>query len=118
LLLGDHCLAVEQLRRHSAYFLPPVPRHLCLCRFCRLEIESPEHALLMCDGSPTLSAMRNQYITRVNTTFPGLIILPITHDNAVHALKRLIFQRDCIELVAKFVWDVLHLFEAEPILLP
>ncbi|PBK64645.1 hypothetical protein ARMSODRAFT_1053743 [Armillaria solidipes] len=118
LLLGDHCLAVEQLRRHSAYFLPPVPRHLRLCRFCHSEIESPEHALLTCEGSTTLSAMRNQYIGRVNIASPGLIVLPITHNNAVHALKRLIFQRDCIDLIAKFVWDVLHLFEAEPILLP
>ncbi len=62
--------------------------------------------------------MRKEYITRVNSTSPGLIVLPITHDNAINALKRLIFQNDCIDLIAKFVWDVLQLFEAEPILLP
>ncbi len=72
----------------------------------------------MCDVSSVLSSMRKEYITRVNTTSTGLISLPITHNDVINALKRLIFQNDCTDLIAKFVWDVLQLFEAEPILLP
>ncbi|KAF8987725.1 hypothetical protein BDZ89DRAFT_1202073, partial [Hymenopellis radicata] len=45
LLLSDHHLAVEQLRR-AARYVPSLPRDCRLCRFCQKAVETPEHAVL------------------------------------------------------------------------
>lgn len=46
-LLSTHQLAVEILR-YANHEYQPVGR---LCRFCRKEIETPEHALTTCESS-------------------------------------------------------------------
>ncbi|KAF8998486.1 hypothetical protein BDZ89DRAFT_1000036, partial [Hymenopellis radicata] len=53
LLLSDPPLALEQLRRADRYH-PFVPRDERLCRLCGSSIESPEHAILLCEGDPDL----------------------------------------------------------------
>src|ERR1700678_2318674 len=47
LLFSCHPLAREKLRQ-TEFRRPKIPRELRLCRFCRAEIESPEHALFEC----------------------------------------------------------------------
>jgi hypothetical protein len=50
LVLADHPLAVEQLRRASRYH-PPVPCDDRLCRLSKQHVETPEHVLVpaLCD---------------------------------------------------------------------
>ena len=60
LLLSDHPLAWEQLRRDTRYY-KRVPRHLRLCRFCRTALESPEHVLMSCEASDDLSSLRDRF---------------------------------------------------------
>jgi hypothetical protein len=51
LLLSDHVLAVELLRRQTRACPLPVLRHQRLCWLCRHAVETPEHALLLCQCS-------------------------------------------------------------------
>lgn len=49
LLLSDHRLALEELRRRGR-----PPRHNRLCRFCPIQVEDPPHALFHCPHPPLL----------------------------------------------------------------
>ncbi|KZV81442.1 hypothetical protein EXIGLDRAFT_572530, partial [Exidia glandulosa HHB12029] len=54
LLLSDHCLAIEMLRRPSRSRSLLTPRVLRLCRFCLADVEDPIHALFVCTASQDL----------------------------------------------------------------
>ncbi|KAF8180522.1 hypothetical protein K438DRAFT_1460333, partial [Mycena galopus ATCC 62051] len=57
LLLSSHCLALERLR-WVEFRCPRIDRDLRVCRFCKAEIESPEHALLECTAELELVRLR------------------------------------------------------------
>ncbi|KAK0421722.1 hypothetical protein EV421DRAFT_1724487 [Armillaria borealis] len=118
LILSDHCLAVEQLRRHGKYFLPFIPRENRLCRFCLEEIETPEHALLLCTGSNEVIDARSRSFLILRPLFPALPLSHVTAGNARWTLKKLNFTGPTIQLVAKFVWEILQIFGSTPIYLP
>ncbi|KAJ7081804.1 hypothetical protein B0H15DRAFT_994332 [Mycena belliarum] len=52
LLLSTHLLAVEILRYGDHAQPRENDRSKRVCRFCKIEVETPEHALLTCDASP------------------------------------------------------------------
>ncbi len=118
LILSDHCLAVEQLRRHGKYFLPCIPREDRLCRFCLEGIETPEHALLLCTGSNEVVESRLRSFLVLIPLFPTVPLSHITGGNARWILKKLIFTGPTIHLVANFVWEILQVFGSTPIYLP
>ncbi|KAJ6506240.1 hypothetical protein C8R47DRAFT_930663, partial [Mycena vitilis] len=60
LLLSSHCLALERLRWVESR-RPRIDRNLRVCRFCKAEIESPEHALLECTAEADLVALRDDF---------------------------------------------------------
>ncbi|KAI1795321.1 hypothetical protein LXA43DRAFT_1072063 [Ganoderma leucocontextum] len=91
LLVSDHKLAVEALRRVS----PQVPRHRRICRLCevRSAIESELHVLLECRNEQ-LCAIRDAFYARILPRLPKLprlvdstppLILP--DDNALLDLQ-------------------------------
>ncbi|KAJ7761224.1 hypothetical protein DFH07DRAFT_694742, partial [Mycena maculata] len=51
IMLSTHLLALERLR-YVDHAHPPVPRQERVCRFCKTEVESPEHAMFECQASP------------------------------------------------------------------
>ncbi|KAJ7223560.1 hypothetical protein GGX14DRAFT_532178 [Mycena pura] len=55
--LSTHLLALEILR-YVNHGNQPVPRSDRLCRFCRKEVESPEHALITCTSSDEVVQLR------------------------------------------------------------
>ncbi len=118
LILSDHCLAIEQLCRHRMYFLPWIPREDHLCRFCLEAIETPEHALLLCTGSDEVMESRSRSFLVLTPLFPSVPLSHITAGNARWILKKLIFTGPTINLVAKFVWEILQIFGSTPIYLP
>jgi hypothetical protein len=115
LLLADHPLAVEQLRRASRYHAP-VPYNLRLCRLCRLKVETPEHVLLLCTRSEALCDLRLEFqIALQRHNLP----LPFFHDhNAVTCLQKIVYNRSSIDIVAKFVYDALAIVEQTPLYRP
>lgn len=113
ILLSDHCLALERLRRVH----PIIPRQLRLCRFCKMAIESPEHALLECIGSSSLTELRNIFASKIVVEFPSLPLIDL-HFSSVDCLKCLLTNRSITALLAKYVHDVLAFFDTVPIYTP
>jgi hypothetical protein len=114
LLLSDHGLAVEQLRRIHG---PHVPREQRLCRFCLNAVESPEHALLECTASHELVRLRNAFVQRMQVEMP-VFLSGFAPQGALLCLKALIANRTTIALLAKYTHDVLQIFDAHAIYNP
>ncbi|KAK7049159.1 hypothetical protein R3P38DRAFT_2505262, partial [Favolaschia claudopus] len=116
LLLSTHRLAVEILR-YVDHAHQPVPRSERLCRFCKTEVETPEHALISCTSSDTLLQLRAIFLGKLFRDAPYLQNLMVQLSNT-EFLKAVIFCRPTIGLVAKFAYDVLELFDSVPVLRP
>jgi hypothetical protein len=112
LLLSSHPLAVERLR-WSEHRRPRVTRNWRLCRFCKIAIESPEHALLECAGSNELCTLRDDFMVKVYTDIPHMPRRPMI--SSIDLLKRILRERSTVRLLGKFTHEVLALYEATPI---
>lgn len=117
LILSDHPLACEQLRRQTRHH-PAIPYHRRLCRFCALSVETPEHLLIQCVASPSLVQIRR-------SLYGDLAILgipcPPPHAtllgrDALACLKGLIFNRISIRRVSRAVAELFELVEGVLIL--
>jgi hypothetical protein len=115
-LLSTHRLAVEVLR-YVDHAHQPVPRLERFCRFCKLEVETPEHALITCKSSDALIDLRSTFLTQLFRNAPNLQDLMVQLSNT-EFLKTVIYSRPNIALVAKFAYNVLEVFYAVPVLRP
>ncbi|KAJ7205345.1 hypothetical protein B0H12DRAFT_457397 [Mycena haematopus] len=113
IMLSTHQLAVEVLR-YVDHAHQPVPRSERLCRLCRQEIESPEHALITCESSDKLVNMRAVFLGKLFTDLPQLRSQMAEISNT-EFLKAIIYPRSTIALVAKFAYEVLELFYEVPV---
>lgn len=114
LLLSDHCLAIEQLRRetrHRKY----VPRHLRICRFCFADIECQLHATLICTGNDELIKTREAFLTTIWAKLPHLVGRASTPMELFTLILR---EKNTISLLAAFVSRVLDIFSSVPIYVP
>ncbi len=85
-----------------------------LCRFCLEGIETLEHALLLCTRSDEVTESRLRSFLVLTPLFPSVPLSHITAGNARWILKKLIFTGPTINLVAKFVWEILQIFGSTP----
>ncbi|KAJ6497212.1 hypothetical protein C8R47DRAFT_972415 [Mycena vitilis] len=116
LLLSTHQLAVEILR-YVDHAHAPVPRSERYCRFCKTEVETPEHALISCTSSDALTQLRSAFLVQLFRNSPDLRVLMVELSDT-EFLKALIFSRPNVALVAKFAYAALELFYAVPVLRP
>ncbi|KAJ7248235.1 hypothetical protein B0H12DRAFT_1020182 [Mycena haematopus] len=112
-MLSTHQLAVERLR-YVDHAHPKVPREARICRFCLNAVETPEHALLDCMGSPAVLSIRTIFLDKLLNTVPILRQKMLELDSASF-LKAIIYQRSTIVLVARYVRDILEVFYSVPI---
>ena len=70
-LLSTHLLAVEILR-YVDHAYQPVPRSDRLCRFCRSEVETPEHVLISCESSDLVVGFRTVFLGKLFSDLPYL----------------------------------------------
>ena len=114
IVLSCHSLAVERLRWRCPTGI--IPRSERLCRFCRQEIETPEHALLECKGNTEILNIREKFtldIALINTNLLN------THEfSLTQCLKNLIGSQDTISRVSQLAYDVLEIFDTYPIYVP
>ena len=110
LLLSDHNLSVERLR-YASRTRRIVPREERLCRFCRAEVEDEIHALLQCKGHLPLVRLRESLLADIFYCDPPL-------QNAYarlttpEFLQTMVGSRRAIRRVAKYVCDVLAIFDS------
>ncbi|KAI5897156.1 uncharacterized protein SCHCODRAFT_01124747 [Schizophyllum commune H4-8] len=71
LMLSEHPLAIEQLRRVSRY-RPRFDRDLRICRLCRSAVEDEVHVLLHCDGDDDLVQLRGELLAGLQCSMPRL----------------------------------------------
>ena len=112
-LLSTHLLAVEVLR-YIDHAYQPVPRSDRLCRFCKSEVETPEHALVSCASSNALVDLRAEFCVKLFHDLPYLQDAMAKLSNT-EFLKAIIYPRSTIALVAKFAYDVLEIYYAVPV---
>jgi hypothetical protein len=114
ILLSTHRLAVEVLRYADHAKQRVNNRADRKCRFCKSSTETPEHALLDCEESPKLVGLRTDFLSALFAKEPRLERQwwELSSENFVRAM---IFPRSSIALVAKFAYDVLETFYAEPV---
>ncbi|KAJ7106410.1 hypothetical protein C8R43DRAFT_1080688 [Mycena crocata] len=115
-LLSDHKLAVEELR-HGNRVWRFVEREFRLCRFCRTGVEDESHALLVCTGHDLLPRLRANFLRDVFVLRPELR-LSVTTVAAHDFLLTLIGDRELTSRLAKFVYDVLTVFEMKEVWVP
>ncbi|KAJ7267675.1 hypothetical protein B0H12DRAFT_1209080 [Mycena haematopus] len=113
IMLSTHQLAVEVLR-YVDHAHQPVPRSERLCRLCRQEVESPEHALITCQSSDKLIELRAVFLAKLFTDLPQLHTQMAELSNT-EFLKAIIYPRSTIALVAKFAYEVLEVFYEVPV---
>ncbi|KAF5383608.1 hypothetical protein D9615_003499 [Tricholomella constricta] len=112
-VLCCHALAVERLR-WSERRRPAVARELRVCRLCRDGVEDAVHALLVC-GHPSVQQYRQVFYAQVDAALPGF---RSRFTDAEAMMRDLLGQRVTVALLAKFCYDVLEVFYAEPMLIP
>ena len=107
LLLSDHCLRVEQLRRRQ----PPVPRDQRRCRFCthRLVTEDEAHILLQCYSHEPLNTLRRNYLTTLYLKYPQCRRLRLTLSD-VQFIAHILQLQGLLPVTAKYLFDVLELY--------
>ncbi|KAI0628707.1 hypothetical protein C8Q77DRAFT_1067800 [Trametes polyzona] len=114
LLLSEHPLAVERLRRQKT----PPPRSERKCRFCLQPwaVEDETHTLLECDGGP-LRARRDRFMEEASAIHRALPRLQFRlSSNAL--LDYLLQSETLLPLLATYVADVFSLCLSTPLLLP
>ncbi|VDC04957.1 unnamed protein product [Peniophora sp. CBMAI 1063] len=114
LLASDHPFALEQLRWSSTrngIKRSKVPRDDRLCRLCGLDVESPEHALLVCKGVPELLRVRDDFAGQVREHCPDLP-LRLTSNDALTVLVTLISTPELARYLAAFTRKVFSIFDS------
>ncbi|KAJ3550428.1 hypothetical protein NMY22_g490 [Coprinellus aureogranulatus] len=112
LLTSTHSLAVERLK----WVRPAVAHEDRLCKFCNVSVETPEHALLVCNGHEKLMEIRRIAWNHIVSHAPQHHLLPqdpteIT--SPVDTFRHVLHQRSTVRILAKLAWDVLTLYENE-----
>ncbi|KAJ7660784.1 hypothetical protein DFH06DRAFT_988742, partial [Mycena polygramma] len=114
LLLSTHLLAVEILRYGDHEHKREDDRSRRVCRFCKSEVETPEHALLDCDASTEVKSLREVFLAQLFSDVPTLR-RRMDELDLIEFFKAMVYERKTIALVAKFAHEVLEVFYATPV---
>ena len=115
ILLGCHLLASERLSWSDRYRLH-VPRAERLCRLCKADVESPEHALFDCNNC-VLMCLCEAFLKDVQLS-------PVMKDSVNQAntciakFHRLLESKLTVSLLAKYCHAILTWFDLFPMYIP
>jgi hypothetical protein len=116
LLISTHLLAVEILRYGDHEHPRQDDRSKCVCRFCKSDIETPEHALLGCDASSKVVHLRSSFLVQLIATAPTLRrLMEKSNLTLIKFFKSMVYERSTIPPAAKFAHEVLEVFYANPV---
>ncbi|KAJ7150526.1 hypothetical protein C8R43DRAFT_887388 [Mycena crocata] len=111
MILSSHSLAVER-RRWTERRKKIVPRQWRLCRFCYVYVEDPAHAMFACQHEE-LKPIRQEFLDKVNAEIPGVVDESL---DALQLFRTLLPRREITSLLGKLAYNVLKIFETEPML--
>ncbi|KAF5386797.1 hypothetical protein D9615_001609 [Tricholomella constricta] len=116
LLLCDHPLAVEQLRRRR-FSRGRIERQRRLCRFCRLAIEDEVHALFGCRTNDRLVAVREDFLDTLFRLNPALRVIFFSAP-ATQFVDYLVNHAETLKLFAAYVYQVFCIYDEVPMFIP
>ncbi|KAJ7884674.1 hypothetical protein B0H13DRAFT_1628583, partial [Mycena leptocephala] len=97
------------------------PRNLRLCRFCRTAVEDEAHTLLVCTAHTVrhteLQPLRERFLRDIYDQVGGLEH-KWTADRPYDFLKWLLSSRKIVLRLAKFVADILAVYDSYPRYIP
>ena len=111
MLLSDHPLALER-GRWAERDRSVIPTNQRLCRFCREEVESPEHALFECTRSWALLNSRAEFLNMAYHVAPSL--RRSRTSTSVELLHLFLMNRATTPLLAKLCYNVIQIYENSP----
>jgi hypothetical protein len=112
MVLSSHSLAVER-RRWTERGKPIVPREWRLCRFCKDSVEDPAHAMFLCDH-PELRQVREPFLAALYGEVPEFCG---QFTDVMSFFRAVLAQREITPVLAKLAFNVLKIYDAEPMLL-
>jgi hypothetical protein len=112
ILLSGHALASERMTWADRDRPEAVPNQWRLCRFCKICVEDPVHALFGCKHPPLIE-LRRPFYSRIFDTLPAM---KGRYTDAGLFFRDLISRRETTALLAKYAYDVLEIFYATPML--
>ncbi|KAF5371511.1 hypothetical protein D9615_009610 [Tricholomella constricta] len=115
LLLCDHPLAVEQLRRRRLT-TGRIERGQRLCRFCRTAVEDEVHALFGCSSSQRLLLARDLYLAHLFSQRPDTRAMFYTSP-ATAFVDFLVNHAETLPSFAAYVHEVFHIYDEAPMFL-
>ncbi|KAJ7198659.1 hypothetical protein B0H12DRAFT_974879, partial [Mycena haematopus] len=116
LLLGDHNLSVERLR-YPVRYREAVPRVHRLCRLCRGAVEDEVHALFDCAANTRLTDLKSRFLDALSSCDPELADLYTTM-TMYDFMVTLVSSKKAAPLLAKYVYQVLGVFDETPGIFP
>ncbi|KAJ7757779.1 hypothetical protein DFH07DRAFT_742065, partial [Mycena maculata] len=108
----DHNLGVEALRHPNRYRKYHIPRAWRLCRFCQMDVEDESHAALVCTTHLSLTPLQADFLCDVFAIQPTLQHKALTQ-TAEAFLSRVLLDCMVTTRVAKFVYEVLQIYETQ-----
>ncbi|KAF9022893.1 hypothetical protein BDZ89DRAFT_187066 [Hymenopellis radicata] len=117
LVASNHRLAVEVLRRGDGQRRRPVPREWRLCRFCRTCVEDEVHALLVCNESRSLVALRASFWSDLEAREVSWRVMRETGQGFFILHTLLSSERACARF-GQYVSDVFSLFDESAMFVP
>ncbi|PBK88765.1 hypothetical protein ARMGADRAFT_936902, partial [Armillaria gallica] len=115
-VFSTHKLGVERLR-WADHGRAAVARQCRLCRLCECAVETPEHALLQCDASTTITQLRQEFLKKIWVTQLEALRLYGMCDQTEY-LRWLLGQEKIVLLLGKFAYRVLQEFYLYPLYRP
>ena len=88
-----------------------VPLDQRRCRFCAEAVETPEHALLTCAGSPSLIAARVAFLVQVHRLWPDFTA-PVDEEDTLPALRALLGREAVLSVLGTFTHKVFQISRA------
>ena len=116
--MSDHPFALEHFRWSSTRIgikRLKVDRDDRPCRLCGRDVQSPEHALLVCSGVPELVEAQDRFVAQVRTRCPDLV-RQLSTDDAVTVLVALISTPElasCLAAHTSTVFTMLNSYALE-----
>ncbi|KAF8158387.1 hypothetical protein B0H34DRAFT_656575 [Crassisporium funariophilum] len=111
-VLSSHALAMERMRWKERHRTDAIPQEWRLCRFCKVYQEDVIHALLVC-AHEAVTQIRGEFLNEIYIHIPEM---RTKHSDPGEMFRDMLSIRSITAQLAKYVYEVLEIFYAEPML--